>query len=135
MTVLTHRPKKRKDNKMKKVLMTLVAVMAVSVSMVAAPKAEKNVAPTQYTIDFNSHSIARYLSMSNDQVADMERVHDNFSREMKKAEYADEANREELTKKAVMRDISYMRTILNEAQFRKYNAVLNATLTNRGLKF
>jgi hypothetical protein len=54
---------------------------------------------------------------------------------MKKAEYADEANREELTKKAVMRDISYMRTILNEAQFRKYNAVLNATLTNRGLKF
>ena len=114
---------------MKKVFMTLVAVMAVSVSMVAAPKAEK------YTINFNSHSIARYLSMSNDQVADMERVHDNFSREMKKAEQADDANREELTKKAVMRDISYMRTILNETQFRKYNAVLNATLTNRGLKF
>ena len=76
---------------MKKVLMTLVAVMAVSVSMVAAPKAEKNAEPTKYTINFNSHSIARYLSMSNDQVADMERVHDNFSREMKKAEYADEA--------------------------------------------
>ena len=54
---------------------------------------------------------------------------------MKKAEQADDANREELTKKAVMRDISYMRTILNETQFRKYNAVLNATLTNRGLKF
>ena len=120
---------------MKKVFMTVVAVMAVSVSMVAAPKAEKNAEPTKYSIDFNSRSIARYLSMSNDQVADMERVHDNFSREMKKAEYADEANREELTKKAVMRDISYMRTILNEAQFRKYNAVLNATLTNRGLKF
>ena len=120
---------------MKKVFMTAVAVMAVSVSMVAAPKAEKNAEPTKYTINFNSHSIARYLSMSNDQVADMERVHDNFSREMKKAEYADEANREELIKKAVMRDISYMRTILNEAQFRKYNAVLNATLNNRGLKF
>ena len=83
--------------------MTLVAVMAVSVSMVAAPKAEKNVEPTKYTIDFNSRSIARYLSMSNDQVADMERVHDNFSREMKKAEHADDANREELTKKAVIR--------------------------------
>lgn len=51
---------------MKKVFMTLVAVMAVSVSMVAAPKAEKNAEPTKYTIDFNSRSIARYLSMSND---------------------------------------------------------------------
>ena len=120
---------------MKKVFMTLVAVMAVSVSMVAAPKAEKNAEPTKYTIDFNSRSIARYLSMSNDQVADMERIHDNFSREMKKAEQADDANRDKLTKKAILRDISYMRIILNETQFRKYNAVLNATLTNRGLKF
>ena len=66
---------------MKKVFLTLVAVMAVSVSMVAAPKAEKNAEPTQYTIDFNSRSIARYLSMSYDQVAEMELVHDNFSRE------------------------------------------------------
>ena len=120
---------------MKKVFMTLVAVMAVSVSMVAAPKAEKDAEPSQYTINFNSHSIARYLSMSNDQVADMERIHDNFSREMKKAEQADDANRDKLTKKAILRDISYMRSILNETQFRKYNAVLNATLTNRGLKF
>ena len=115
--------------------MTLVAVMAVSVSMVAAPKAEQDAEPPQYTIDFNSRSIARYLSMSYDQVAEMELVHDNFSREMKKAERANGADREKITKKAVMRDISYMRTILNETQFRKYNAVLNATLTNRGLKF
>ena len=120
---------------MKKVFMTAVAVMAVSVSMVAAPKAEKNAEPTKYTIDFNSHSIARYLSMSSDQVADMERVHDNFSREMKKAERANEADREKLTKKAILRDISYMRTILSENQFRKYRTVLNATLHNRGLEF
>jgi hypothetical protein len=120
---------------MKKVFMTVVAVMAVSVSMVAAPKAEKNAEPTKYSIDFNSRSIARYLSMSNDQVADMERVHDNFSREMKKAEQADDANREKLTKKAVLRDISYMRVILSETQFNKYRTVLNATLHNRGLNF
>lgn len=120
---------------MKKVFMTLVAVMAVSVSMIAAPKAEKNAEPTQYTIDFNSHSIARYLSMSNDQVADMERIHDNFSREMKKAEKADDANRDKLTKKAILRDMSYMRSILSDSQFRKYRTVLNATLTNRGIEY
>ena len=120
---------------MKKVFLTLVAVMAVSVSMVAAPKAEKNAEQTQYTIDFNSRSIARYLSMSYDQVAEMELVHDNFSREMKKAERANGADREKLTKKAVLRDISYMRTILSENQFRKYRTVLNATLHNRGLEF
>lgn len=120
---------------MKKVFITLVAVMAVSSTMVAAPKAEKNAEPTQYTIDFNSRSIARYLSMSSDQVADMNMVHDNFSREMKKAEKAEGADREKLTKKAILRDISYMRNILSSDQFRKYSTVLNATLSNRGIDF
>lgn len=120
---------------MKKVIITLVAVMAVTVSMVAAPKAEKNAEPTQYTIDFNSYSIARYLGMSSDQVADMNMVHDNFSREMKKAEKAEGANRDKLTKKAINRNVSYMRNILSEDQFRKYRVVLNATLNNRGLEF
>ena len=120
---------------MKKVFMTLVAVMAVSSTMVAAPKAEKNAEPTQYTIDFNSHSIARYLRMSTDQVADMNMVHDNFSREMKKAEKATGADREKLTKKAILRDMAYMRNILSETQFQKYRTVLNATMTNRGLNY
>ena len=54
---------------------------------------------------------------------------------MKKAERANESDREKLTKKAVLRDISYMRNILSENQFRKYRTVLNATLHNRGLEF
>lgn len=120
---------------MKKVFMTLVAVMAVSSTMVAAPKAEKNAEPTKYTIDFNPRSIARYLSMTSDQVADMNMVHDNFSREMKKAEKATGADREKLTKKAILRDMAYMRNILTETQFQMYRTVLNATLTNRGLNY
>lgn len=120
---------------MKKVFMTLVAVMAVSSTMVAAPKAEKNAEPTKYTIDFNPRSIARYLSMTSDQVADMNMVHDNFSREMKKAEKAEGADRDKLTKKAILRDMAYMRNILSADQFKKYRIVFNATMNNRGLNF
>jgi hypothetical protein len=36
-------------------------------------------------------------------------------------------------KKAVNRDLSYMRAVLDYRQYRKYQQLLNVTLRNRGL--
>ena len=36
--------------------------------------------------------------------------------------------------KAVIKDLKYMHSTLNDSQYRKYVMLLNATLMNRGLK-
>ena len=41
--------------------------------------------------------------------------------------------RENMVKKAVEKDLKYMRYILTESQYRKYLTLLNATFNNRGL--
>ena len=38
-----------------------------------------------------------------------------------------------MVKKAVEKDLKYMRSVLTEMQYRKYLRLLNATFVNRGL--
>lgn len=121
---------------MKKIILSVVAVMAVSVSAFAENNLPSEEMTNKYEINFNNTSIARFLHMSYDQIDDMEMIHRNFSREMKRAESnTDETKRAKAAKKAILNDVSYMRLVLNESQFRAYRTVLNATLNNRGLEY
>ena len=52
---------------------------------------------------------------------------------MQQAANADEAERQELVKKAVERDMKWMYYVLNQKQYRDYLTLLNVTLNNRGL--
>lgn len=44
-------------------------------------------------------------------------------------------SRKAVTKNAVDKNLRYMKMFLSEKQYKKYVMLLNATLTNRGIKF
>ena len=101
---------------MKKIMIMAVAMFAMATTTFAA---EEN---TNATAAFNMNIKMGSL------------VHKNFSAEMMNAATATAEDRAAMIDKAVIKDLKYMHSILNDAQYRKYVMLLNATLVNRGLK-
>jgi hypothetical protein len=57
-----------------------------------------------------------------------------FASDMTNAAAASGNERAALRKKAVNRDLAYMRAVLEPEQYRTYVMLLNTTLNNRGFK-
>ena len=66
-----------------------------------------------------------------DVVEDIQPAH--FATEMMNASVAEGSERESKIQNAIKKDLSYMRYILNDRQYREYVKLLNVTLNNRGL--
>ena len=120
----------KKGKKMKKIVLTLVAVL----SMTAASAENENLNATNaYVLNVNMNSLSRALQLTADQREFVKDVNDTFCAEMLNAATADNSERKELTRTAVIRDLKYMRAILDNDQYRKYITILNATFNNRGI--
>ena len=52
---------------------------------------------------------------------------------MMNASVADNSERDAKMQSAIKKDLSYMRYVLNDRQYREYVKILNVTLNNRGL--
>ena len=86
-----------------------------------------------YDMSVNMRKLSVALGLTTDQIEAVENVNNYFAAEMQLAAHADEADRKELVKKAVDRDIKWMRYVLDQKQYRTYLMLLNTTLNNRGL--
>lgn len=135
------RPVKRKETKMKKIVLTMVAMLSMTMAFAGnsesdakAKSADAAVATeANYDMGVNYYSLAQALGLYGDQIEVVEFVHDRFVNEMNKAGKADESLRKELVTKAASRELQGMRQVLDKEQFRKFNTLLNVTLNNRGL--
>ena len=81
----------------------------------------------------NYDRLADCLGLSIDQAEAVQDIHTSFCADMMNAAGANADERESMVKKAVEKDLKYMRYVLTQDQYRKYLMLLNATFNNRGL--
>lgn len=118
---------------MKRLFLVIVAMLSMTMTF-AENEGAKNVNQVEaYDMSVNMRKLSVTLGLTTDQIEAVENVHNYFAAEMQLAAHADEADRKELVKKAVERDIKWMRYVLDQKQYRTYLMLLNTTLNNRGL--
>ena len=86
-----------------------------------------------FTVKANVPSLARYLELREQQVADVADVQEMFTKDLAKAQAAQGKKRASIVKRALRRNCANMHVLLDYDQYKKYLRVLNATVNNRGL--
>ena len=120
---------------MKKIVLTMVAVMSMTMGFAANENDNNNTNATTSAYKFNvsTYALSRALNLNIDQVDVVEDINRTFATEMMNASVADSSERQAKVQSAIKKDLSYMRYILNDRQYREYVKLLNVTLNNRGL--
>lgn len=114
--------------------MILMAVAVLSMTTAVAENRKAETAQVAaYDMSVNYGKLSEALGLDYDQAEAVEYIHGRFCADMRRAARASEENRPKLVHKAVKRDLSYMRHVLNERQYRTYLMLLNATFNNRDL--
>ena len=129
MTPLT---KERKMN-MKKIVLTVVAVMSMTMAFAAGENDNNTATTNAYKFNLSTYALSRALNLNQDQVDVVEDINRTFSAEMMNAAVSDNSEREAKVNAAIKKDLSYMHYVLNNSQYREYVKLLNVTLNNRGL--
>lgn len=125
--------------KMKKIVLTMVAVMTMSMAYATNENTtginDSNVKKEQslYDMSVDYTKLAMCLGLDLDQIGVVKYIHGTFCKDMKIAATATEEERRELTDKAIARDLQYMRYVLTDRQYQRYDTLLSNTLHNRGL--
>lgn len=118
---------------MKKIVLTIVAML----SMTFAYAENENVNAVNdvktYDMSLNYKRLAVCLGLNLDQMEAVEDIHQTFCAEMMNAATASKDEKAEMVQSAVKKDLTYMRYVLDEKQYRKYETLLNLTFNNRGL--
>ena len=119
---------------MKKIVLTLVALMSMTMTFAENESASNLNTTDAYNMTVNMKKLAQALGLSQDQVESVTEVHKTFSSEMMFAAQYGNEERTKMVEKAVNKDLAYMNYILSRDQYRKYVMLLNVTMSNRGLK-
>lgn len=119
---------------MKKIVFAIALMMASTLGAFAEDNSVNKV--EAYALNINNRSLSRALSLSLDQEEICSDVIKKFENDMLfAASNSSNESRKAVTKNAVDKNLKYMKMFLSEKQYKKYVMLLNATLTNRGIKF
>ena len=118
---------------MKKIVLTVVAVMSMTVAFAAGENDNNTATTNAYKFNLSTYALSRALNLNQDQVDVVEDINRTFSAEMMNAAVSDSSEREAKVNAAIKKDLSYMHYVLNNSQYREYVKLLNVTLNNRGL--
>lgn len=126
---------------MKKVILTVVAVMTFTLSFAenstekdAAFFGRRTVNVENYDMSFDMRRLAAKLDLTADQMEAVQVIQDNFNTEMQSAATATRGfERRHLVHEAVRKDARQMQRVLNDKQFGTYMMLLGTTLQNKGL--
>ena len=129
MTPLT----KERIMNMKKIVLTVVAVMSMTMAFAAGENDNNTATTNAYKFNLSTYALSRALNLNQDQVDVVEDINRTFSAEMMNAAVSDSSEREAKVNAAIKKDLSYMHYVLNNSQYREYVKLLNVTLNNRGL--
>ena len=119
---------------MKKIVMTLVAFMTMTMAFAGHSDAKSFHETDAYDMQVNIRRLGTTLGLTIDQMAAVSYVHKMFCAEMLDASKASADKKAEKVNEAVEKNLTYMSYVLDSKQLAKYTALINNTLANRGLK-
>ena len=127
------RVKKRKGKKMKKMILTMVAMLSMTTAFAEGEKTAEVSNLEAYEMNINMNKLSKALGLYDDQKEAVEEVHHTFAAELKFAAVYGKKDRDTMMKRAISNDVKWMRYILDKDQMHTYLLLLNTTLRNRGL--
>ena len=86
-----------------------------------------------YDMSCNMNKLAEALSLTADQREAVDNIYQTFNAEMMFAAQYSNDQRKEMVKKALEKNVAWMRYVLNDKQSHTYLMLLNTTINNRGL--
>ena len=87
-----------------------------------------------YNLSVNIDRLSKALGLEDDLKEAVAEIHKTFCAEMVFATQYDKEERDARVNAAIKKDLGYMNYLLNPEQYRTYVMLLNATMSNRGLK-
>ena len=120
---------------MKRLFLVLIAVMSMTMTFADNENTNSVNNVNAYDMSVNVRKLGETLGLSYDQMESVGDVHRTFCGEMMVASQSKTDDRVKLVRKAVTKDLKYMHYILNNEQYHKYLALLNATMVNRGIEY
>ena len=118
---------------MKKMMLTLVAVMTMSFANAETDGFKMHRQVTNYDMSFDMHRLAVKLGLTYEQMETVEVIQNCFNDEVQEAATSRGLQRRHLIHQAVRKDAQQMRRVLNDEQFETYMTLLGTTLRNKGL--
>lgn len=119
---------------MKKMVLTLVAMMTLTVGFAKTDSNRGFENDRNYTVTFDMRRLASKLDLNAYQMEAVQMIHDAFNNEMLTASQAHGwHHRNMLVHQAVRKELHQMHRVLNDEQFRTYSMLLGTTLHNQGL--
>jgi hypothetical protein len=115
---------------MKKMIVTLVAMMAVTFSFA---ETNSNNVDRRFDMSCNMDRLSEVLALDEDQAEAVETIHDNFNNELKSLASVRGPIQRHMVHQAVMKDAQKMKNVLNKEQFGLYMRIMLNTLRNRQL--
>ena len=127
------RVKKRKGKKMKKMILTMIAMLSMTTAFAEGENAANVDSMEAYDLNINMNKLSMALNLADDQKEAVAEIHHTFASELMFAAQYSNADRERLVARAIDNDVKWMRYVLNDEQMHTYLKLLNATIINRGL--
>ena len=116
---------------MKKIVLTVVAAMTMTLGYAKTENATTVDKVNNYGITFDVRRLAVTLDLTNDQMEAVKVISDNLNEDLASAATARRFERHALIHEALRKDVHNMRNVLNDKQFDTYMKLLGATLHNR----
>ena len=126
--------KERKGKKMKKMFLTLVAMLSMTTAFAEGENAASVNNVEAYELNVNMNKLSSALNLADDQKEAVAEIHHTFVSELMFAAQYGSNDRKALVDRAIENDVKWMRYVLNDKQMRTYLTLLNTTLNNRGLR-
>ena len=121
---------------MKKIMLTLMAVLSMSISAFASNVSarESSYMLSDSIRSININSLAKYLELPAENKKTFGNVYDTFKNKMNKAlKMEDSKEKKEMIDKAIRYDLRNVASMLDSEQYHKYLRIFNATLKNKGI--
>ena len=119
---------------MKRLFLVVVAMLSMTFTFAENLESSEATAANAYDMSVNFRKLGEALGLTTDQMEAVENIHHTFCGEMMMAAQANKDDRKNMVNTAVNKDLRYMRYVLTQEQFRKYNLLLQTTLYNRGIE-
>lgn len=112
----------------------MVAMLSMSMAYAETENVNSDNNMKAYDMSVNYTKLAICLGLDLDQMEVVENIHETFCEEMLNAASDTKDDKNERLSSAVKRDLQYMRYVLDDKQYNKYQTLLSITFNNRGLK-
>ncbi len=115
---------------MKKSVLTIMAVFALTAGAFAAEKEPTN---AKWEGNINVYKLGQYLKLSSMQSDEVANISEYFTEQLAKAS-SSKKDKDSKLRTAVYGNLKLMKKTLTPEQYAKYLKVLNVTLTNNGME-